>query len=535
MSSVDRRNFLKTTLGGCLGLAAGVPFSRAAVGPGGDERPNIIVILADDMGFSDLGCYGSEIRTPNLDRMGAEGVRFRWMYNCARCCPTRASLLTGLYPPQNGIGYMWKDFGAPGYQGYLNENCVTIAEVLREAGYATWMSGKWHVGRDAEHWPRQRGFEKFYGLIGGAARYWGTKGGLWVDGDQRFRPGKSFYATDAFTDRAVQFLDEHDGQRPFFLYLAYTAPHWPLHAWQEDIRRYRERYREGWHVLRRERWRRMIDMGIVRERWGLPAPRPDTTPWSASDPRSWEEIGDQEEWALRMAVYAAMIDRMDQGIGRVMRKLREMGAEQNTLVLFLSDNGAGSERREKSEPGVKTGQPGSFVAYGPDWAAAGNTPLRRYKRWVDEGGIATPLIAYWPTVIPDGGTWSDEVSHVIDIMATCIDAAGADYPERYEGRDITPLEGRSLLPVLRGNRRAGHKILGWSHEGHYALRKGRWKLVFDEREHAELFDLVADRTETTDLSARYPEKVAELLKQFDAWADRVGVVPFHELPRVKNP
>lgn len=518
-----------------LGAFTGAQPARAAA-----RRPNIVVIMADDMGFSDIGCYGSEIHTPHLDRMAAQGVRFTRFANCARCCPTRASLLTGLYSHQAGVGAMVNDQKLPGYRGFLNDRCVTIAEVLRAGGYRTLMAGKWHVGERRPHWPTDRGFDRYFGLISGASNYFtlDPERQMALD-DKPWRPrGAGFYMTDAFTDYALEFLDEPAAKRqPFFLYLAYTAPHWPLHAREAEIAKYRDRYQGGWDALRQERHARMVKLGIVEKRWELSPRDPRIPPWQEAPHQEWE--------ARRMAVYAAQIDRMDQNIGRLLAKLREMGAEEHTLVLFLADNGGCAENLESgfrnktgiykthdgrdvrlgNDPAVMPGPEDTFQSYGRAWANASNTPLRMYKSWVHEGGIASPLVAYWPDGIRQGNRLSHETSHVIDIMATCCDAAGVAYPQTYRGRRVTPLEGRSLLPILRGSRRQEHPALFWEHNGNRAARRGRWKIVAGRGEAWELYDLEADRTECSNLAAAHPALVQELEADYDAWARRAHVIP----------
>ncbi|MFW6162941.1 MAG: arylsulfatase, partial [Planctomycetota bacterium] len=350
-------------------------------------RPNIIVILVDDMGYSDLGCYGSEIETPALDAMAERGVKFSQFYITPRCCPSRAALLTGLHPHQAGIGHMVRDWGQPGYRGFLNDRCVTIAEALRGAGYRTLMSGKWHVGEERPHWPCDRGFDRYVGLISGASNYWRLDGGrqMAID-DQPFHPDPDgFYMTDFISDQAVELLDQHGrDEQPFFLYTAYTAPHWPLHAWPEDIEKYRGRYRQGWDALRDERLARQIELGLIEKRWPL-SPRDEQAP-------PWDEVDDPEARDLKMAVYAAQVHCMDRGVGRILAKLRELGVEDDTLVMFMADNGGCAEEVDRGEPGVPPGPADSFLSYGLPWANASNTPFRLYKHWVHEGGIATPFI-----------------------------------------------------------------------------------------------------------------------------------------------
>jgi len=499
-------------------LAAG---SSAAQDPA-PSRPNIVILLADDMGYSDIGCYGSEIATPNLDRLAAGGLRFTQFYNTARCCPTRAALLTGLYSHQAGVGHMVENKGAPGYQGFLNDRCVTFAEALRPAGYFTTMAGKWHVGDKRPHWPVDRGFDRYYGLIGGGSNYFkiDSPNGLALDAERIPTTGDDFYMTDAFTDHAVQFLGEaKEKKKPFLLYTAFTSPHWPLHARPEDIAKYRGKYVEGWDALRAKRHRRMIELGIVDAKWPI-TPRDRTAP-------SWEEAKDKDDLDLRMAVYAAQIDRMDQNIGRILAKLREIGAEENTLVLFLSDNGGCAEEIHRGKPGAVVGTKESYESYGLPWANASNTPFRLFKHWVHEGGISTPLIASWPGVIQKGGI-THEPGHLIDMMATCVDLAKADYP-----KDKTPLEGLSLAPLLRTGKWPGHDAIFWEHEGNRAIRQGKWKLVARHKGEWELYDLEADRTEMKNLADANPERVKELAAKHDAWSAKVGVVPWDELNRKK--
>ena len=494
------------------------------------ERPNIVLIMADDMGYSDIGCYGGEVHTPNLDHLAEGGLRFSHFYNGARCCPTRASLLTGLYAHQAGIGHMVGDKGYPPYQGYLNDRCVTIAEALKPAGYRTLMAGKWHVGEQRSHWPTDRGFDRYFGLVSGGANYFditktkakGVTRQMALD-DQPYTPPKEgFYITDAFSDHAVKFLDEHGrDDRPFFLYLAYTAPHWPLHAWPEDIAKYKGKYRKGWDKLREERYARMVRMGLISDRWKM-SPR-DATTWP------WAEEKDKELMDLKMAVYAAQIERMDHGIGRVLNKIKELGQEENTLVMFLADNGGCAEGGptgfDRRKNGLPPGGVDSYMSYGLSWANASNTPFRRYKHWVHEGGIATPFIASWPAVIKSGKI-THEVGHIIDVMATCLDAAGAEYPKTHKDKAVTPLEGKSLLPIFRNGSRRGHDALFWEHEGNRAVRRGKWKLVSAHGGPWELYDLEADRTELNDLADKHPDKVDEMKALYESWAERCGVRPW---------
>jgi arylsulfatase len=516
---MNRRSFLQMA---SMTAAAG---PLASVASAQSKRPNILILLADDMGFSDIGCYGSEIATPNLNRLASEGVRFTHFRNTARCCPSRSCLLTGLYPHQAGVGLMVEDRGRPAYQGYLNDRCATLAEVLRPAGYRTLMSGKWHVGEHRPHWPTDRGFDKYFGLISGASSYFGLgdpdlqrERQMALD-DKPWNPPAdgSFYMTDAIADHAVEYLDKYGrGPEPFLMYTAFTAPHYPLHARPEDIAQYEGKYMKGWEALRRERHQRMIEMGIVDKRWPL-TPRDSEAP-------AWETVEDTKAWDRRMAVYAAQIDRMDQGIGRILQKLREVGAEDNTLVLFLADNGGCAEIVDRGKPGVAPGLPDSFMSYGVPWANASNTPFRLYKRWVHEGGVASPFIARWPSVIKQKNTLTHETGHLVDIMATAVDITGARYP----GAPIQPMEGKSLLPVFQG-RSMGDRKLYWEHMGNRAALEGKWKLVSQYPDKWELYDLEADRTELNDLAAKMPDKAAALLRDYNAWAQRCGVAPWDEV------
>lgn len=481
-------------------------------------RPNIVLIMADDLGFSDIGCYGSEINTPNLDALASDGIRFTQFYNTARCCPTRAALLTGLYSHQAGVGHMVDDRRLPGYIGKLNDRCVTIAEVLKTGGYKTWMSGKWHVGEQRPHWPFDRGFERSYALVSGGSNYWRLDPGRTLaKGDKRIEPPADWYITDAITDNAVQFVADHgQAEEPFFMYVAYTAPHWPLHAHESDIAKYRGKYMLGWDALRKQRHARMKELRIVDPKWPL-------TPRDVEVP-AWEEAQNQDDWDLRMAVYAAQIDRMDQGIGKIVGKLKELGKLENTLIFFLADNGGCAEIIDRGKPGVPAGGPDSFLSYGIGWANSSNTPFRRYKHWVHEGGIASPLIVHWPEGVRDSST-THQPGHVTDIMATCLDVAGVDYPQEYSGREITPLEGKSLRPILEGKPR-DRGFIYWEHEGNRAVRQGKWKLVAVHKGAWELYDLEADRTEMKNVAGMHADKVAELRAAWNQWAERSNVEPW---------
>jgi arylsulfatase A-like enzyme len=545
MATLTRRQFIRNGVGVSLGLLypglSRGPFLLRAQESA--RRPNIILIMADDMGFSVLSCYGSEIDTPHINRLAAGGLRFTHFYNCARCCPTRASLLTGLYPHQAGFGLMTDNEGTAAYRGDLSDRCVTIAEALRPQGYHTLMCGKWHVtpaSLESKHnWPLQRGFEKYFGTIEGSGSYYDPVA-LVRDNTPIRADREGFYYTDAISENAVRLLDEYGPQAaPFFLCIAYTAPHWPLHAMPEDIARHRDGYQQGWDQLRAERHQRMIEMGIVDKQWPLSARDPRVPPWELAPYKDWE--------ALRMAVYAAQIDRMDRGVGTILAKVKDLGLEENTLILFLADNGGNYEEltplwgyplfiphatrdgrlvRVGNDPSVLPGPEDTYQSYGIPWANASNTPFRLYKHFAHEGGIATPLIACWPAVITQGNTLTHQVGHVMDVMATCLDLAGAPYPKTYAGREITPLEGKSLLPIFQGHEREPHEAIYWEHEGNSAVRQGKWKLVSKYPDYWELHDMEADRTELHDLAAQDPARVKQMAAQYEQWAKRVGVRPW---------
>lgn len=520
----SRREFLKKA--GLATLSLGF-FAHLTTCTQKPARPNILLIMADDMGFSDIGCYGGEISTPNIDRLAENGMKFTQFYNAARCCPTRASLLTGIYPHQAGMGGMVSSSNPPGpYQGYLNDHCVTIAEVLRDTGYTTLMSGKWHVGEERPNWPTDRGFDRYFGLISGGANYFDitkTKRPdvtrtMALDDQPYIPPDEGFYMTDAFSDYAVDFLEQHaGGEKPFFMYLSYTAPHWPLHAWPEDIAKYEGKYLSGWEQLRAERYRRLVDMEIIDGEWELSPPDAEVEPW--------DEVEDKEEMDRKMAVYAAQVDRMDQGIGKVLDTVEKLGEMDNTLIFFLSDNGGCHEERvsDRWDNDATIGTEDSYTSYGRDWANASNTPFRMYKHWVHEGGIATPLIIHWPQKITQGGAITHEMGHIMDIMATCCDVAGAEYPDTFRGNEVTALQGKSLLPIIHGKDRKGYETLYWEHLGNRAIRQGKWKLVSMDRREWELYEMETDRSELNNLAGRFPDRVQEMSEQFMTWAEQVGV------------
>lgn len=492
-------------------------------------RPNIILILADDMGFSDIGCFGSEIHTPNIDELAKDGLLFTQFYNAGRCCPSRASLLTGIYSHRAGIGHMVAPLDHPSYLGFLNDHCLTIAEALHPAGYSSYMAGKWHVGTEKDHWPLQRGFDKFYGSNTSQGHYFKVyQDRKLLYGNEEVNTPADWYATDAFTDSSVAFIQRHHEtkkDKPFFMYVAYTAPHWPIHALPEDIARYEGKYRGGYDSVRNKRFEKMSREGLIDDAWKFSSLDEKVPDWSTVDKKKEDR---------KMAVYAAMIDRMDQGIGRIINTLKQLEMEQNTVVIFLSDNGGCAEEIHKSEPGSEIGGPASYTSIGLPWANVNNTPFRKFKSWVHEGGISTPLIIKYPELIKQGGKKTDQVGHVIDLMPTFLALAGIEYPETFQGKKLSPLDGKSLLPILRSKTREGHPVLFWEHEGKKAVRKGQWKLVCAYEGDWELYDLGKDRTETTDLSGQYPEKVKELTALYQNWAEKNNILPWDEVKRLST-
>lgn len=497
------------------------------------ERPNIVVVLVDDMGYSDIGCYGSEVPTPNLDRLAAGGVRFTQFYNTPRCSPTRAALLTGLYPHQAGMGWLdnMVEPSSRGIHGKLLPRCVTTAEVLHEAGYFTAMTGKWHLGQQHGCVPWKRGFDRslnsrfgevYFPLEAGAP---GTKN-LYLNGKELPKDspvfGKDWYSTDLFTEWGLKFIDEARKQnKPFYLYIAQGAVHFPLRAPRDVIEKFRGKYLEGWDKLRLRRHAKQIEMGLVDPRWPL-APRPADSPaWETRAPdrqKRFDEI---------MAVYAAMIDRIDFAMGTLVEGLRKRGVLDNTLILFLSDNGGNAEG---GPAGQTTGEgpiggPQSHVKLGMNWATLANTPFRRFKHFTHEGGISTPLIAHWPAGIPPArhNSLEKQPGHLIDIMATAVDIAGATYPRERAGQTIEPMQGVSLRPAFAGKSLDRAKPLCWEHEGNKAVRDGKWKLVMRHRLSWELYDMEADRTEQHDLAGQHPDVAARLEAAWREWAQRTFV------------
>lgn len=494
------------------------------------KKPNIIVILADDMGFSDLGCFGSEIHTPHLDQLAKGGLVMNQFYNAGRCCPSRAALLTGLYPHQAGVGDMVQDRGYPAYQGYLNDSCATIAELLQTAGYTTIISGKWHVGLVPAAWAGNRGFDKSFTLQNNGSNYFNSKP-LYNDGrkvtfllnnKEVVREDTSLYLTQAITNFAVEALEEQKNKsNPFFLYLAYNAPHWPIQALPEDIARYKGKYVSGWDSLRQSRYEKLIATGLIKKEWLLSS-KPMKIP-------AWNTLSDAEKdrQDTRMAIYAAMIDRMDREIGRLLDKLKALHQDDNTLILFLSDNGGSADDVKNWDYVIQqSGTPGSVASidsYEIPWGTVSNTPFRGFKKNTHEGGISTPFIAYFPGVIKAGSV-NHQVAHVIDIMPTCLSAAGIPYPASFHQKKLTPLPGTSLYNAFHNKPFKDHATLCWEHEGSRAVRKGKWKLVAEKGDAWELYDMEKDRSETHNIAPKNPAKVAELQQDYNAWAAKVGVV-----------
>lgn len=547
-----RRQFIKTVGFGAAGLAiTGCSGIQNLLTQQSYTKTNIVLIMADDMGYSDIGCYGGEINTPNINSLASKGLRFSQFYNTARCCPTRASLLTGLHPHQAGLGWMTEDNrGLEGYQGELNNKCVTIAEVLKSAGYSTYMSGKWHVAKNLKNegpkynWPCQRGFDRFYGTIIGAGSFYHPT--ILARDNELIEPdGKGYYYTDAITDNAINFIRAHnkkDSAKPFFLYVAYTSPHWPLHALEEDIKKYKGRFDAGWDSLRKQRQKRMIDMGLIDEKWKLSRRDPRVKAWKEAEHKEWE--------TRRMEVYAAQVDRMDQGIGKIINTLKETENFENTLIIFLSDNGGcaeevteswepwileapvgtkytwdGREVRFGKNPNIMPGPEDTYQSYGIPWANVSNTPFRLYKHWIHEGGISTPLIIHWPGHISKPGSITHQYGQLTDIMATCVDVTEAKYPDVHKDNKVYPVEGRSLRPAFAGNKMK-HSVLYWEHEGNRGVREGKWKLVAKGQDGKwELYDIEADRTENNDLAEQYHSRVKIMEQMYVAWAYRTKVLP----------
>jgi arylsulfatase len=531
-----------------------------------ESKPNIVVILTDDMGWSDIGCYGSEIPTPNLDKLAAGGVRFTQFYNTARCCPTRASLLTGLYPHQAGVGHMTEDRGRDGYRGELNGRCVTIAEALRPAGYRNYALGKWHISRntrddgDKAAWPLQRGFDRYYGTITGAGNYFDpatlTRGNKNISAmaDPEYQPERYYY-TDALAHEAARFIGEHQRDHagePFFMYVAFTAAHWPLQAPEDEIARFKGKYDAGYEAIRAARIEKQKQLGLFDAKWQA---SPLAGDWAKVEHKDWE--------ARCMEVYAAQVARMDAGVGRIVAELERDGLLENTLILYLQDNGGCAEainratkdtradkpslepqpadfiprevRAKRTRDGwpvlggplVMPGPADTYQSYGKGWANVSNTPFREYKHWVHEGGIGTPLIAHWPAGIVAKGGLNNRPGHLVDIMATCLDVSGAQFPSERAGVKVQPPEGVSLAPAFAEKALRRERPIFWEHEGNRALRMDFWKLVAKGPAGPwELYDISTDRTEQRDLASAEPERVKSMAALWESEARRTKVLPW---------
>ena len=510
------------------------------------EKPNIVLIMVDDMGYSDLGCWGGEVETPNIDSLAKNGLRFTQFYNSARCCPTRATLLTGLHPHETGIGLMAReeapaaDGTPPAYAGNLNDACVTLAQVAKSSGYTTFMTGKWHVaGQNQEDWPLQRGFDRFFGTIAGAAHFFHPEGWRSIyEGNQKITEPKSttdraFYTTDAFTDHAIEYIakNEKAGDKPFFLYLAYNAPHWPLHVADPELDKYRGKYDMGWDKLREQRFKAQVASGLIPASWKMSPRDPDVPAWDSLTKK------EQDESALRMSAYAGMIDRVDQKIGDLITELKKNGEFENTLILFLSDNGACAEggMLGGGDPVADRAKgKGSFnPSLGKAWANASATPYRLYKHFAHEGGSNTPFIAHWPARIEGGRDWFREPAQIIDVMATVAEITGAGYPEKFNGHDILPIDGVSLTAAFDSKPLARKGPIFIEHQNNSFVREVDWKLVGRnvapasglKPENWELYHISVDGTELTDLAKEHPERVEAMSAAWQNWADRIGIFP----------
>lgn len=511
------------------------------------SQPNVVIVMVDDMGFSDLGCYGGEIDTPHLDRLAEDGLRFSNFYNTARCSPSRASLLTGMHPHQTGIGVLTGDRRPGGYPGDLADGVPTIAEMLQSSGYMTGMVGKWHLSSSlwepSSSWPTRRGFDYFYGTITGTGNYFNP--GTLVRGETNVEheaQDPDFYYTSAISDEAEAFIGRaHEADRPFFLYVAYTAPHWPLHAPADAVARYKGRFDEGWDSLRQKRFERQVRMGLLDGDVSLSPRDPHNEPWEEASNKDWE--------ARRMEVYAAQVSEMDRGVGSIMAALRANGVEEETIVIFLSDNGASAEELPHQDPAVfverkdlyrkvtKEGEevqlgndpdiiPGpesTYASYGRKWANLSNSPYRLYKKWVHEGGIAAPLVVRWPSGVAEPGGICDFPAQLTSIVPTLLEITGA-------AAKGAALEGSSMVPALAGMPLAQAPMF-WEHCGNAAVRAGGWKLAREFEGTWELYDMQRDPTETQDLADRHTDVVSVLADQWQEWADRVGVIPFENVVR----
>lgn len=495
-----------------------------------ETPPNVIVMLADDMGYSDLSCFGSEVPTVNIDRLANEGARFTQFYNGARCCPTRASLLTGTYAQQSGVGYMTANWGEGAYQGHLSDDVLTMGEVMKANGYTTFHTGKWHVGnRKNEQTPSNRGFDRSWWRQGKVHYFDASPGMIYLDDSTWTTDDPDYYLTDYTGAYTIKFIEEAVAAgQPFFGYVAWDACHWPLHAKEEYISRYRERYRIGWDEVRQDRLRAQEKLGLLRPGWKLPG-RDEAIP-------AWEDIprADRGRWIEKMAAYAAQVHSLDENIGKVIRKLEHLGIADNTVIFILFDNGACAEAigwRDQGMPGT----PGSYIAYNMPWANVSNTPFRSYKHFVYEGGISTPMIM-WGEGVPFAKV--DAMAHIIDILPTILELTGGSYPS---ADNLHAPEGKSVLPLLSGESETIHEWLFWEHEGNRAVRYENWKLLSrfkhdttyfkrwhfpkDPRDQEwELYNIENDRTEQIELSGQYPGLVEKMESRWQEWANQVGVI-----------
>ena len=559
----DKRLFLVL-----MCLVTGIAFSQPK--KANTKKPNVIVILTDDMGFSDIGCFGSEIKTPNIDKLAANGISFTHFYNTSRCSPSRASLMTGLYPHQAGMGFLSNyNYDEAGYVDDLSKNAVTMAEVFKQAGYATYMSGKWHLNKeksipnDRSNWPLQRGFDRFFGMLIGSGSFYDP--GTLMQDNTFIAPGKDFYLTHAITDNVVRFIDENPKEKPFFFYIAYTAAHWPLQAPENEIQKYKGVYDKGWDETRKQRFEKLKKLGIISNKAVLTERGVDIPEWKNEPMKEWQ--------VRRMEVYAAMVDIMDQGIGKIISTLEKNGELENTVIFYMHDNGGCAEtlnsneteipltdEQKKGKPfakdsiflgkiptytrdgefirsgkGVMPGPANTWTAYGEEWANVSSTPFRLYKHFVHEGGIATPLIIHWPEGIKAKGKLRTQPGHLIDIMATCVEIAGLNYPINFNGNAIHPLEGKSLVPAFT-NKAIPREFIFWEHEGNRAIRMGNWKLASKTRKQKkftpadenlwELYDMDRDPSEINNLALKYPDKVKTMAALWEKEAQRTMAKPW---------
>ena len=535
------------------------------------KKPNIIVILTDDMGFSDIGCYGSEINTPNIDKLGMSGIRFTQFYNTARSSCSRASLLTGLYPHEANMGFLSNyNYTEPGYGDDLSKNSVTLAQVLKSAGYSTYMSGKWHISKNIENvngdisnWPLQRGFDRFFGTLNGSDNYFDP--GTLMSQNTFIAPAKDFYYTYAIADTAAKFVKKQSKEKPFFMYVAFTAAHWPLQAPENEVDKYKGKYNIGWDSVRENRFEKQKNLGIIPKNTVLSARSPEIPAWKDETMKPFQE--------RRMETYSAMVDAMDQGVGKIIAALKEKGELENTIIFYMHDNGGCAELEGSDKPtvpltdeqkvlkpitadyiqmskkpeytregkfvrsgrGVMAGPADTWMAYGPEWANVSNTPFRLYKQYVHQGGIASPLIINWPQGIKNKGAITRQVSHLMDIIPTVLEITGANYPSNFIGNKIQPLEGISLTPTFK-NKTVDRKLVFWEHQANRALCMGNWKLVAKTKSPKkftkadenswELYNLEQDPSEMNNLATKFPEKVKEMAEIWKKEALRTKALPW---------